>query len=497
MNWTHEQYPVITSLARLIRVQAFAGTGKTSTLVGYAQHHYEEKILYIAYNTSVAEAAKRRFPDNVTCTTSHSLAFGPMGSRYQHKRADNLRLTDVARAMRTRNWEMVKDVVGTINAFLCSIDTEINAIHFPRFKGPRNSRQQAQVNEVVIHATNMWQKMIDINDSELPMIHDGYLKLWLLSEPNLSRKFGTIMLDEGQDTNKVMTAFVRAQYLLGCKVLIVGDRHQQLYRFRGAENALEEPWLREAEDHFLTQSWRFGFGAAHVANAILALKGERRTLQGFGPQTKIKSSLPDGLEHRTYLCRTLAGVIDRALSCLPNPADKSSTRPAEKLYWVGGIKGYQLQSILDLYWFSSKQLDRIKGYQLTKDYADFATYREIADATSDNEMMRSIKILDSYGSSLPDLIKSLEACTVVDELEATVTLSTGHKSKGLEWSAVQLGDDFTFDPLAEDAKKDPAKFDDEVNLLYVMATRGMDYIALNPTVISIMQHAKDLRERRA
>ena len=42
------------------------------------------------------------------------------------------------------------------------------------------------------------------------------------------------------------------------KMAIVGDPHQQLYRFRGAEDALNSDWMVGAEEHYLTQSWRFG-----------------------------------------------------------------------------------------------------------------------------------------------------------------------------------------------------------------------------------------------
>jgi len=39
MQWTQEQQPIIHSTADKLLVQAFAGTGKTTTLVGYATHH--------------------------------------------------------------------------------------------------------------------------------------------------------------------------------------------------------------------------------------------------------------------------------------------------------------------------------------------------------------------------------------------------------------------------------------------------------------------------
>lgn len=491
-QWTDEQYPIITSLASLIKVNAFAGTGKTTTLVGYAEHHPSEKICYIAYNTEVAAEGKRRFPRNVTSTTSHGLAYGPVGSRYERKRCNNVRLTDVARVVNTSDWTLAKDILGMLEAFLCSPEEEMLPSHFVRFKGEKlNMRQQQHVQLVMQHANAYWKRMCDVNDSSAPMSHDGYLKAWLLTKPDLSRRYKTILLDEGQDTTKLLTQFVHQQYLNGCKVIIVGDRHQQLYRFRGAENALDEPWLAEAETHYLTRSFRFGWGCSHVANAILALKGEQILLQGFGAQTKIKSSLPPGLEHRTYLYRTVAGVIDRALSCLPQLGQPDNL---ERIYWVGGISKYQLQHILDVYWFSKGDRAQIKNFQLTKDYKTFGEYTEIAKQTEDVQMVRILTILKTYGDAIPSLMKRLEEITVTDEMSATVTLSTGHGSKGLEWPNVQLGDDYTYDPLDEKAARDnPGRHEDELNIFYVVSTRAMQILALNEPVISIMRHAKAQR----
>jgi hypothetical protein len=58
-------------------VIAFAGTGKTTTLVQYAdrrQHGYQRRrFLYLCYNRSVRAEAERRFTSNVDCRTTHSL----------------------------------------------------------------------------------------------------------------------------------------------------------------------------------------------------------------------------------------------------------------------------------------------------------------------------------------------------------------------------------------------------------------------------------------
>ncbi|RXM35639.1 hypothetical protein EOD39_3983 [Acipenser ruthenus] len=49
-------------------------TGKTSTLIKYAQQRPHLRFLYAAFNKSVAVQAKRMFPSNVDCKTIHSMA---------------------------------------------------------------------------------------------------------------------------------------------------------------------------------------------------------------------------------------------------------------------------------------------------------------------------------------------------------------------------------------------------------------------------------------
>ena len=49
------------------RVAAFAGTGKTTTLLHLATAHPSLRILYTAYNKDVVLSAEAKFPGNVVC----------------------------------------------------------------------------------------------------------------------------------------------------------------------------------------------------------------------------------------------------------------------------------------------------------------------------------------------------------------------------------------------------------------------------------------------
>lgn len=62
-----------------------SGTGKTTTLVKYAQQRPHLRFLYISFNKSVAMEANRSFPSNVECRTIHSMAYKAIGHRWVAK----------------------------------------------------------------------------------------------------------------------------------------------------------------------------------------------------------------------------------------------------------------------------------------------------------------------------------------------------------------------------------------------------------------------------
>ncbi|WP_158103241.1 3'-5' exonuclease, partial [Pseudomonas syringae] len=161
-----------------------------------------------------------------------------------------------------------------------------------------------------------------------------------------------------------------------------------------------------------------------------------------------------------------------------------------RMQWIGGIDSYSLRDLEDLFYFSRAMNDQVQQRKLLTDYADYDQYVAIAKATQDPEMLRSIKIIENY-PDLPQRIEQLRGASVTSELDATVTLSTAHRAKGLEWDFVGLYDDFSADPLSPDI--DAGKRDDELNLLYVGVTRAMKILAVNSLVIDILQRFKDNR----
>ena len=76
---TEEQKAIVNSTGN-IRINAVAGSGKTTTIIEYAASRPRgSKILYLAFNKSVRLEAARKFEDrglhNVKVETAHSLAY--------------------------------------------------------------------------------------------------------------------------------------------------------------------------------------------------------------------------------------------------------------------------------------------------------------------------------------------------------------------------------------------------------------------------------------
>lgn len=458
--------------AKLV-VIAFAGTGKTTTLIKYALNNPKLRILYIAYNRAIRDEAAAKFPANVECKTSHQIAYAVFGKKYRHKQRNNLRLLDVSAALDSRNWEMIKDVVSTLNNFLSSADETILTGHTPHGDQPEslNEDQHAYKAALVQRAKQIWALMVDV-DTPFPMTHDGYLKLFQLSKPVLAHRYSAILFDEAQDANPVTTDIVLRQ---PCIVIFVGDRHQQIYRFRGADNALDTAQMDDAQRLYLTNSFRFGPRVAMVANAILSFKGEDRKVIGRGKEDVVSMSLPAKVNHRCILHRTVMATIATAIG---------AAQAGKKIYWIGGMEGYQVESVEDLHWLAAGEKDKIKSPSMKKEFSTFDAYANMAKATGNGEMRRALTLIDNY-SDLPNQLNVLRQMTVEDESEAQITVGTAHRSKGLEWNYVALADDFP-DIFAMQTDQDSVA--DELNLLYVACTRAMKHLAINATVESILRY---------
>jgi len=281
-------------------------------------------------------------------------------------------------------------------------------------------------------------------------LHDGYLKLYQLSKPVLN--YDVILLDEAQDINPVIADIVLSQDIAR---IVVGDSHQQIYSFRGARNVMDK--VRATKTLYLTHSFRFDENIAYVANMILNIfKGEVRKVIGL--KEKGNSSFKKGY---TVLSRTNAAIFDEAVKLYKK----------NKISFVGGIIGYRLNRIIDVFYLYDKQRNKIKDPYI-RGFHTFEELKDFAYNAEDWEIGSVCKVVEKYERRIPSLVFNIKKAAV-EPHQANILLSTVHKAKGLEWPNVHLTSDFPDliedDEILNDGSIDP----DEINLIYVAVTRSM------------------------
>lgn len=479
----------------IIKVLAFAGTGKTSTLKLFADANPRLKMLYIAFNKSVQLEAERKFPRNVECRTSHSLAYRNFGSRYKDKMCrGSLKVKDVAYALNTNRYDIANHVMKTMMAFIASADPKISKKHLPpeakamEGRKPMDGVPFEPAPDFVAMATQLWSMMIDERDGRVQMLHDGYLKLWQLSGPRLN--YDVILLDEAQDINPATADVALKQ---NCVRVLVGDTHQQIYSFRGADNILAK--IKAQHNFHLTQSFRFGRKIGEVASLILKnFKGEKLPVVGLNGESVI-STIKDGAY--ASISRTNAFVFDQAVNLYKT----------KRLHFVGGVWGYGFEQILDTYYLWNGQRGMIKDRYIAS-FNSFVEMRAFAQEVEDVELLCRAIIVEKYAQNIPIYVNEITRSAVELAKDADVVLTTAHKAKGLEFRQVRLTDDFP-ELIEEDKEKaQEGEFAmklvskselaaDEFNLIYVAATRAEQLLEPNPRLLRFIDFvgAGDLVEK--
>ena len=481
---TKEQISVIECDYKKIRVIAYAGAAKTTTLVEFARHRPDKRILMLCYNASIAMENSTRFGSNTKVRTSHSFAREKLGEKFQD-RVGELRFIDAKNILQTSYWNLVRDSVLTLQNFYNSADRRITIKNFKGRKDPLSQKAKDYNENVVASAGKLWHSQLDAN-ATTPIDHDFYLKQYYLSPESartLHDRYDYILIDEFQDTNAAFLDFIKKT---GVPMVVVGDRYQQLYRFRGAVDAMNDDYFDDDESITLrlSKSFRFGGKIASVASAIILLQGETVPVEGSNDHNNVGYELPqrvkDAKVQISYLHRTNAGAIETALS---------KAEVGNKIFWCGGIEKYHIQKIKDVALLALNKIDDIKDKRLPREFQSFEDYKEYADDTGDHEARRSVKLVEKYKpKKLIEKLDILFKTATTDDMEAPIVVSTIHKAKGLEWPYVVLAEMVEFESLLEpkiDAEEHWKEIEDELNLLYVAVTRAQQGLVIDGNVAMV------------
>lgn len=476
---TSEQQSALASGAKKIKIQAFAGTGKTTLLKEMAIQYNQAKGLYLAFNRSIAQEASNSFPSNVTCKTHNALALSEL--RRHDASWRNVRAEKLSPIYPEHIADLLQDqsinsllILRVISTFIYSPDENIGLAHFPlndAFLAQLHSMERYE--EHLDAAQKVWQEMIDAN-SPFPMPHDGYLKLWSINPKQLP--FDFIMIDEAQDSNP---SFIRAMEQQRARQIYVGDEHQGIYTFRGAVNALAS--LQNAEENTLTITHRFGQKICALANQIIHSKGISASLKPSIAATDSTINYghsPLGAKP-LFLARTNAGLFRKALKL---------TQQGKNFCLIGGAEKLNFPDLGDLMKLNNQENDG--------DYRDFKSLQKLHEQAMEHgkvDLAMRAKIAIEYGQKLPDILSAIneKISSTQNKTAETPTISTIHQAKGLEFDWVELIDDF---PEINATKMPPQALElremEEANIFYVAITRAKFGLTItNPNLQSWAQNA--------
>lgn len=452
MILTAEQNKIVACNDNLIFVEARAGAAKTTTLVKYAEARPRKKILYIAYNSAIAKEAQTKFPSNVKCSTMHAMAYAKFGVPYNKKnKLGNVRAIDIANAI-GKNFGDARTLLAILNKFLSSAEPKISITMVVNEGIPSVAAESIKKQVECI-----WAKMIDLDDA-MPMSHDGYLKLYHLSGEALAG-YDIVMLDEKQDTNSVAMDIILKS---AGKKIMVGDKYQSIYAFRGASQAVQRA-VKPDVTFTLTGSFRFGPTIANAANALLSLSGEQVKTIGLSKEKGVIVSygatpvaLPES-GTTAYISRTNSALFLHALDLMD-----------AKIPFAFNSGDEKMNVILDVNHLKLGRTYSIKNTFIKK-FDNLGELIDYADDADDKETKTLIAIVKKY-SNIEHLIETVRAKASLYTGKERM-LSTIHSSKGKEWDTVIIGNDFV------NLKKISGKIQNtesqqEINCLYVQLTRA-------------------------
>ncbi len=452
---TLEQLTIVNAAkqGKSLAIKAFAGSSKTTSCILVAEA-LPKVSLYMAFNKSIADEASTKFPGHVECRTVNSLAYRTIvDTAYKNKLQGFYQLSDLVRIIDREFIPssvtiQVRNIVLEIIIGYC----QSNYIELDTFIEDTFILQKAFIKEynLVKLASLYWAELVDKNNP-CKITHDVYLKLFQLSKPRLN--YEVIYCDEFQDTNNVTLDIVTSQLQYGTQIILVGDTYQAIYAWRGAINALDNLPM-ELTTLYLTESFRFTQEIANIATKLTFIAGNDKQIVGRAMITDTTL-----VNTKAYIVRNNSTLLEYLLNAAKNNA---------KVYVIADLTTLWRK----VYHISSLYFEQPIKYP-DPELSQYSTHTELVEASEvilELRKLMSLSIILSSGG-LTKNINDIKACIVDDVSKADYTLTTGHKSKGLEWDEVTLADDL-FQVKEDETIEEFFKANQALNLLYVAVTRA-------------------------
>ena len=436
-------------------VEAVAGSGKTSTILQALNYiDNTKRVIFVAFNKHIADELAEKVPFGFEARTCHSVGFQILRKNMGKLSVKNNKVANVIKynvmtdKERKEKWKQVRPI--------CRIISLMKAMNVKSWSN----------NEAINIADNhdielpddlnlgklAWDKMIAVRHRI-----DFDDMIWLPVFENLTfPKYDWVFVDEAQDLSPVQIEFVSR--LTSGRIVAVGDSHQAIYGFRGADTMAMKR-LRErfnATELPLSICYRCPKSVVNEAKTLVPhIKSWDDQEDGTVEDVHDLSDLQDG---DYVLCRVTKDLVKECMNQI---------RLGKKAIVKGRDIAEGLENLISNLCSERDTIEVFLERLLTWEEQSIAKTKNELKQINIQDKAATLRVLVGDSQNVAGLIQRIG--TIFSDTLNGIVFSTIHKAKGLEAPNIYiLRPDLLPHPLC---KRDWQK-DQEKNLKYVAITRS-------------------------
>jgi len=426
-----------------ILIKAYAGTGKTSTIVEAVKLLPKDKnIMFLAFNKHIQEELKIKLPEYVRCYTTYGLGTAAIKRKYGDKIEFDEFKADKIILKKSKSWNLHEELKNDeeIDFYLNSIKKLVNLCRLTLTLKPEyipyvaekydvNTNKPKDIKRVlkVLDEMTTDRKTFDYTDMVyLPAVDNG---IWMFPQDY-------VFVDEVQDTNrcqiKIIEKILKRDKISGKitgRLITVGDFFQGVYGFNGADDKSFEWFEKFPKTKILPLSVSFRCSKNVIKKA-----------QEIVPDIKALDDAPDGIvrdgdvltEAQSgdfILCRTTMPLVKLFFEFLTQGKKaiiKGSDIGIHLIELIGKINNIpKLISFWESELATFRKDLKLDGVLNPHEHSGYVTLED---------KVMTLLFLAKLSDSIPDLKNKIKTI-FTDEIQG-ICLSTVHKIKGLEANRV-------------------------------------------------------------
>jgi len=455
-------------------IQAYAGAGKTSTIVKSMDYLSKDKSkIFLAFNKHIQNELKTKLPEDVHCYTTYGLGLSALKRKYKDIEFDEFKIDKIINKKKN-NWHLeselkndneVKKYLDSIKKIvdLCRLTMTLDMKYIPnickkyevKYSEPKDIKRISSILEICVNDKTTYDY---IDMIFIPAIDP---KVWMF-------QYDYVFVDECQDTSraqqKIIEKIIKKDRKTGKtigRLFAIGDIFQSIYSFAGSDDKSFEWFKNFPNTKILPLSITFRCAKNIVNEARKIVPGINYMENAVDGIVREGNVLEEAESGDFILCRTTAPLVKLFFYFLLKHKKATIKGSDIGLSLIDMIGDFLSINKLIEYW--NNEIEDYKNELISK---GILNYDENNGFIALNDKVSTLIFLAKIFPTIPDLKTKISQ--IFTEEISGIILSSVHKSKGLEANRV-----FIIRPdLLPMKTSSPLQYQQELNLFYVAITRA-------------------------